>query len=128
VIGEKPVTDVMIHSARHIADIVTTASGLKYQDIVVGTGDIPVEGSDIDVTYSGSLVDATTDFDSGTNATFSLNALVPGFSEGVGSMRVGGIRRLIIPPELGYGESGSPPTIPPHATLTFLVELRNFWP
>jgi peptidylprolyl isomerase len=108
-------------------ETITTASGLQYIDIVVGTGDSPTAAGLVLVDYTGWLAEDGSKFDSsvdrGEPATFQTNGVIPGFSEGLLSMQVGGKRRLIIPPELGYGEAGSPPVIPPNAALIFDVEL-----
>lgn len=106
-------------------------SGLVYLDLAEGEGDPPPPGATVRVHYTGCLADGT-QFDSsharGEPAEFPLGAVIRGWAEGVGSMRPGGKRRLIIPPDLGYGESGSPPAVPPNAVLDFVVELLAITP
>ncbi len=104
-----------------------TTSGLKYVDVEPGTGAIPRSGQTVAVHYSGWLTNGLR-FDSSYERNqplrFELGAgrVIKGWDEGVGSMRVGGKRRLIIPPELGYGAIGNGP-IPPNATIIFDVQL-----
>ncbi len=104
-------------------------SGLGIIDIEAGSGETPETGKLVVVNYTGWLSEDGTKFDSsldrGTPFEFPLGAgqVIAGWDEGVATMKVGGKRRLIIPPELGYGEGGSPPTIPPNAELTFDIEL-----
>lgn len=109
------------------AEPVTTASGLQYIDIQPGTGASPVLGQTVRVEYSGWLAEGGTLFDSSYNrpapAEFQLGQVIEGWNEGLASMQAGGTRRLIIPPALGYGETGSPPDIPPNAALIFDIEL-----
>ena len=105
----------------------TTASGLKYVDEVVGTGASPTTGQTVSVHYTGTLTNGT-QFDSSRGRaplTFRLGVdpIIKGWVEGIMSMKVGGKRKLIIPPDLGYGPTGRPPKIPGNATLLFDVEL-----
>jgi hypothetical protein len=103
--------------------IVTTASGLLYRDIVKGAGAAPAgPTSTVRVKYEGRLLDGTL-FDSNPSILFQLNGVIQGWTEGVGSMAVGGRRQLIIPANLAYGAAGSPPKVPPNAMLVFDVEL-----
>ena len=98
-------------------------------DVRVGTGAEANAGRAVTVNYAGYLYSATaaenkgTRFDSGTLPFTVGSGVIPGFSQGVIGMRVGGIRRVIIPPSLGYGSQGSPPRIPGNATLVFEIEL-----
>ena len=108
---------------------VTTPSGLKYQDLVVGNGAMAEEGTPAEVNYTGWLTDGTK-FDSSldpgrTPFTFTIGAgmVIRGWDEGVKGMRVGGKRKLTIPADLAYGEQGRPPVIPANSTLVFEVEL-----
>lgn len=111
--GEKPMT--------------TTESGLQYTDLVEGTGATPNIGDKVVVHYTGTLENGTK-FDSSRDRNrpfefqLGVGQVIKGWDEGVATMKVGGRRQLIIPPELGYGARGIGP-IPPNSTLIFDVEL-----
>jgi peptidylprolyl isomerase len=110
------------------ADYVTTASGLKYYDFVAGNGASPQKGQQVVVHYTGWLLNGAK-FDSSLDRsepfpfTIGVGQVIPGWDEGVMSMKVGGKRQLVIPPNLGYGNQGAGAVIPPNATLVFEVEL-----
>jgi peptidylprolyl isomerase len=114
----------------NLDNAVTTPSGLKYIDIIEGDGASPKTGQRVTVHYTGTLEDGTK-FDSSKdrNSPFAfkigVGQVIKGWDEGVATMKVGGQRTLIIPPELGYGSSGAGGVIPPNATLIFEVELLN---
>ena len=105
-----------------------TDSGLKYEEITVGEGDTAASGHNVTVHYTGWLTDGTK-FDSSKDRNdpfrFSLGAgqVIRGWDEGVAGMNVGGVRKLTIPSQLGYGAAGAGGVIPPDATLVFEVEL-----
>ena len=110
--------------------LITTTSGLQYEEVRVGTGATARSGQDVVVHYTGWLTDGTK-FDSSVDRdepfSFVLGAgeVIQGWDHGVGAMRVGEKARLTIPPELAYGEQGYPGAIPPNATLIFEVELLS---
>lgn len=103
-------------------------SGLEIEDQIVGEGEEAVAGQTVEVHYTGWLTDGTK-FDSSLdrNQTFSFKLgagqVIAGWDQGVAGMRIGGTRKLTIPPDMGYGERGAGGVIPPNATLVFKVEL-----
>jgi FKBP-type peptidyl-prolyl cis-trans isomerase len=105
------------------------APGVKYRDIKAGVGDECPPGAAVTIHYTGWLTDGT-EFDSsrgrGKAAEFNLNQLIPGWQVGIPGMKKGGVRKLVIAADKGYGERGSPPKIPGGATLIFEVELVRF--
>ena len=103
---------------------------LEITDLVVGTGAVAETGKSVAVHYRGTLTDGT-EFDSsrkhGAPFSFPLGAgkVIPGWDEGVKGMKVGGKRKLVVPPDMAYGERGAGGVIPPNATLVFEVELLD---
>jgi len=113
--------------------MISLASGLQYEDLTIGSGAEAVSGSNATVHYTGWLRNddgsAGSKFDSSKdrNDPFSFpidgGYVIKGWDEGVKGMKIGGVRRLVIPPALGYGARGAGGVIPPNATLIFEVEL-----
>ncbi len=111
----------------------TTPSGLKITDLVVGNGPEAKSGDKVSVNYRGTLTNGK-EFDSSYSRNEAFNfplgagRVIRGWDEGVAGMKVGGKRKLVIPPDLGYGERGAGGVIPPNATLIFEVELVKVAP
>lgn len=132
--SESPKTAAESASAKKVPDVesreankvVTTESGLQYTVLKEGTGASPSATDSVTVHYRGTLTDGT-EFDSSYKrnapATFPLNRVIAGWTEGLQLMKEGAKYRFTIPPKLGYGARGMPPSIPPDATLVFDVEL-----
>jgi FKBP-type peptidyl-prolyl cis-trans isomerase len=109
---------------------ITTNDGLEYLDVKVGTGTAAAKGSTVQVQYTGWLASNGKKFDSSYDhggqpfsVTLGQGQVIPGWDEGLIGMKPGGTRRLLIPPALGYGANGQPPTIPGNATLLFDVTM-----
>ncbi|HZU60912.1 MAG TPA: FKBP-type peptidyl-prolyl cis-trans isomerase [Solirubrobacteraceae bacterium] len=106
---------------------------LVTKDLITGTGKVAQPGSTVTVNYVGVLYRGGKEFDSSWSRhqpfTIALKTgvggVIPGWVQGIAGMKVGGRRELIIPPSLGYGKKGSPPTIPPNAPLIFVVDLLS---
>lgn len=101
---------------------------LGVEDVTVGTGAEAVSGKRVTVHYvgtltSGSKFDSSRDRGQGFTFKLGVGQVISGWDQGVAGMKVGGVRKLTIPPELGYGERGFPPVIPANSTLLFEVEL-----
>ncbi|MER3491722.1 MAG: peptidylprolyl isomerase [Mastigocladus sp. ERB_26_2] len=110
------------------ANVVTTPSGLKYVDLEEGTGATPEPGQTVTVHYTGTLengkkFDSSRDRNQPFKFKIGQGQVIKGWDEGLSTMKVGGRRQLIVPPELGYGARGAGGVIPPNATLIFDVEL-----
>jgi FKBP-type peptidyl-prolyl cis-trans isomerase FkpA len=111
----------------------TTSAPYSQTDLVVGTGAVAITGSNVTVAYTGWLHDSSrteakgTQFDSRPSYTFRLGtgAVIRGWDQGVVGMRVGGQRRLVIPPDLAYGSTSPGAPIPPNATLVFDITMNN---
>ncbi|HKI01602.1 MAG TPA: FKBP-type peptidyl-prolyl cis-trans isomerase [Thermoanaerobaculia bacterium] len=128
VVGEKNKTEGEAFLAKNKArkEVKTTASGLQYEVLTEGTGAAPKATDTVTVNYKGTLMDGTTfdsSYDRGQPATFVLNQVIPGWTEGVQLMKVGSKYKFYIPSALGYGERGAGGTIGPNAPLVFEVEL-----
>ena len=122
-----PINAIITPTATSGANMITTADGLQMEDEVVGTGPEVKSGDTVTVNYVGTLTDGTK-FDSSydRNQPFTtqigVGQVIKGWDEGIVGMKVGGKRKLIIPPSLGYGDQAAG-TIPPNSTLIFEVEL-----
>ena len=109
---------------------VVTPSGLRYWDLQVGEGAEATKGKIVEVLYTGWLEDRTK-FDSSLDPShpftfrIGIDEVIQGWHQGIAGMKVGGKRRLVVPPELGYGKQGVARVVPPNATLVFEVELVN---
>lgn len=117
---------VITRRGSQAAPEITTASGLKYQDLRVGDGASPQMGQTVSVHYIGRLENGTefnNSYKLGKPIDFKLGKVIPGWNEGLQTMKVGGKRRLWIPSKLAYGPTGNPPVIPPNANLDFEIEL-----
>lgn len=111
-------------------EVITIDSGLQYVELEVGEGDSPGLGDTVVVHYTGWLEDGTkfdSSLDRGEPFEFQIGmgGVIRGWDVGISTMKVGGKRKLIIPPELAYGSEGRGDVIPPNATLTFEVELLD---
>jgi FKBP-type peptidyl-prolyl cis-trans isomerase len=109
---------------------VVTPSGLRYTDLQVGEGAEAAKGKTVEIHYTGWLEDKTK-FDSSLDPShpftfrIGIDDVIQGWHQGIAGMKVGGRRRLVVPPELGYGKQGVARVVPPNATLIFEVELVN---
>jgi peptidylprolyl isomerase len=115
-------------SGANMNNVITTQDGLKIQEILVGSGQEVKNGDTVTVHYLGTLENGTkfdSSYDRSTPFTTQIGVgqVIKGWDEGIVGMKVGGKRKLIIPPDLGYGQQGAGDSIPPNSTLVFEVEL-----
>lgn len=123
-------SNTMSKEAQSDENAVTTQSGLKYIDLKEGTGATPKTGDTVVVHYTGTLengkkFDSSRDRRQPFDFQLGQGQVIKGWDEGISTMKVGGRRQLIIPPNLGYGARGAGGVIPPNATLIFDVELLD---
>ncbi len=126
----KPVQATVQSDEKQGEKVVTTQSGLQYVDMVPGSGDSPVSGRRVTVHYTGWLTngkkfDSSVDRNEPFTFVIGTGQVIPGWDEGVMGMKIGGKRKLIVPPQLGYGASGAGSDIPPNSTLVFEVILLD---
>jgi FKBP-type peptidyl-prolyl cis-trans isomerase len=120
-------------SKKPVVTVPNTAAPTKLvtKDLVQGTGQAASQGKTVTVNYVGVLYKNGKEFDSSWSrnqpftTALSPGSVISGWVQGLNGMKVGGRRELIIPPSLGYGKAGSPPTIPPNSTLVFVVDLLS---
>lgn len=118
--------EAFLEANKEKENVQVTDSGLQYQVLEDGDGPSPAETDRVTVHYEGTLLDGTvfdSSYDRGQPATFPLNGVISGWTEGLQLMKEGAKYRFFIPSDLAYGERGSPPAIAPNATLIFDVEL-----
>lgn len=130
---QKAAGQTFLAEAAEESGAVKLESGMVYKEVEAGEGAMPAASDKVKVHYTGSLPDGTVfdsslDGDNPEPVTFPLNGVIPCFSEGIQKMKVGGKSKLTCPPDLAYGDRGSPPAIPPGATLTFEVQLLEVVP
>eukprot|EP00603_Paraphysomonas_imperforata_P005092 CAMPEP_0114424356 /NCGR_PEP_ID=MMETSP0103-20121206/6649_1 /TAXON_ID=37642 ORGANISM="Paraphysomonas imperforata, Strain PA2" /NCGR_SAMPLE_ID=MMETSP0103 /ASSEMBLY_ACC=CAM_ASM_000201 /LENGTH=216 /DNA_ID=CAMNT_0001593101 /DNA_START=95 /DNA_END=745 /DNA_ORIENTATION=- len=117
------------HAEQYVAEnpsAVRTESGLVFHETTAGTGDHPEPGIDVLVHYHGTYIDGKvfdSSMDRGEAVKFPSNQVIKGWQEGLALMKAGSKATMVIPSDLAYGDTGSPPAIPPGATLVFDVEL-----
>jgi peptidylprolyl isomerase len=127
----KPPAGLTKKPAVHFSRSSCSTKQLVKQDLISGTGQMALTGQTITVNYVGVLCSTGKEFDSSWKrdqpftTTLTPTSVIPGWVQGIAGMHVGGRRELIIPPNLAYGQTGRPPTIPPNATLVFVVDLLS---
>jgi peptidylprolyl isomerase len=130
VLAVSAVAYVITHRGAKEGPEIVTGSGLKYVDLVQGDGPSPQAGQTVSVNYVGTLTNGKkfdSSYDHGKPFDFRIGtgSVIKGWDEGLMSMKVGGKRKLIVPPALGYGVHGSPPNIPGNSILVFEIELLS---
>ncbi len=113
------------------AEVQVTGSGLQIEMTRAGDGASPDSNDRVTVHYEGRLIDGEkfdSSYDRGEPTTFGVNQVIPGWTEGLQLMKIGGAAKLYIPPELAYGPRGAGDVIPPNAALIFKIELIDVEP